>query len=429
MQYGISAGLDVDAFAPRISFFFNAHSDFFEEIAKYRAARRIWARVMRDQFHAQNPRSWQLRFHTQTAGVSLTAQQPYNNVVRTALQALAPVLAGTQSLHTNALDEALALPTAEAAMLALRTQQIIAHETGVTDVVDPLGGSYFVERLTNDLEEEALAYFDTINRMGGMVEAIERGYPQKEIAESAYRFQQAVEAREKIIVGVNGFVAEDEAPLSILYIDESAADTQLARLAQVRARREPGGGGSGAGPAEARGRRSRQHDAAAPRRRARLCDRRRDVRRAAAGVGRVRRDSGDMSHKIRVVIAKPGLDGHDRGARVIARALRDAGMEVIYTGLRQTPEQIVAAALQEDADVIGLSILSGAHMHICPRVMALLEERGLRDVLVVVGGIIPDVDIPKLNEMGVRGIFLPGTPMQEIVEFIRKNVRSRVETA
>jgi methylmalonyl-CoA mutase N-terminal domain/subunit len=224
-------------FAPRISFFFNAHSDFFEEIAKYRAARRIWARVMRDQFHAQNPRSWQLRFHTQTAGVSLTAQQPYNNVVRTALQALAPVLAGTQSLHTNALDEALALPTAETAMLALRTQQIIAHETGVTDVVDPLGGSYFVEKLTNDLEEEALAYFDAIDRMGGMVEAIERGYPQKEIAESAYRFQQAVEAREKIIVGVNGFVAEDEAPLSILYIDESAADTQLARLAQVKARR------------------------------------------------------------------------------------------------------------------------------------------------------------------------------------------------
>jgi methylmalonyl-CoA mutase N-terminal domain/subunit len=192
---------------------------------------------MRDQFHAQNPRSWQLRFHTQTAGVSLTAQQPYNNVVRTALQALAPVLAGTQSLHTNALDEALALPTAETATLALRTQQIIAHETGVTDVVDPLGGSYFVEKLTNDLEEEALAYFDTIDRMGGMVEAIERGYPQKEIAESAYRFQQAVEAREKIIVGVNGFVAEDEAPLSILYIDESAADTQLARLAQVKARR------------------------------------------------------------------------------------------------------------------------------------------------------------------------------------------------
>ena len=237
VQYGIDAGLDVDEFAPRMSFFFNAHSDFFEEIAKYRAARRLWARLMRDRFKARNPRSWQLRFHTQTAGVSLTAQQPYNNVVRTALQALAPVLAGTQSLHTNALDEALALPTAEAAMLALRTQQIIAHETGVTESVDPLGGSYYVERLTNDLEAEALAYFEVIDGMGGMVAAIERGYPQREIADSAYQFQQAVEAKDKIIVGVNDFVAENEPPLSILYIDESAAGTQLARLARIRADR------------------------------------------------------------------------------------------------------------------------------------------------------------------------------------------------
>ena len=238
VQYGIDAGLDVDEFAPRISFFFNSHSDFFEEIAKYRAARRLWVYVMRDRFKATNPRSWQLRFHTQTAGVSLTVQQPYNNVVRTALQALAPVLAGTQSLHTNSLDEAFALPTAEAATLALRTQQIIAHETGVTNVADPFGGSYFVEKLTRDLEEEALAYFDTIDRMGGMVEAIERGYPQKEIAESAYAFQKAVEKREKIVVGVNEYVADVEEPIPLLYIDQSAAQTQLARLAEVKAMRD-----------------------------------------------------------------------------------------------------------------------------------------------------------------------------------------------
>ena len=238
VQYGIDAGLDVDEFAPRISFFFNSHSDFFEEIAKYRAARRIWAHVMRDRFKASNPRSWQLRFHAQTAGVSLTAQQPYNNVVRTALQALAPVLAGAQSLHTNSLDEAFALPTAEAATLALRTQQIIAYETGVTDVADPFGGSYFVEKLTRDLEEEALAYFDTIDRMGGMVEAIERGYPQKEIAESAYTYQKAVETREKIVVGVNAYVADAEEPIPLLYIDQSAGETQLARLAEVKARRD-----------------------------------------------------------------------------------------------------------------------------------------------------------------------------------------------
>jgi methylmalonyl-CoA mutase N-terminal domain/subunit len=238
VQYGVDAGLDVDAFAPRLSFFFNSHSDFFEEIAKFRAARRIWARVMRERFAAKNPRSWQLRFHAQTAGVSLTAQQPYNNVVRTALQAMAAVLGGTQSLHTNALDEALALPTAEAATLALRTQQIIAHETGVADVVDPFGGSYFVEALTNQLETEALAYFDRIDAMGGMVEAIERGYPQREIAESAYRFQQSLEAGERIVVGVNDFVADDEPRVGVLYIDESAGDRQLAKLDAVRTRRD-----------------------------------------------------------------------------------------------------------------------------------------------------------------------------------------------
>jgi methylmalonyl-CoA mutase N-terminal domain/subunit len=238
VQWGIEAGLDVDAFAPRLSFFFNAHSDFFEEIAKYRAARRIWAHVMRERFGARDERSWKLRFHTQTAGVSLTGQQPYNNVVRTALQALSAVLGGTNSLHTNSLDEALSLPTAEAATLALRTQQIIAHESGVANVVDPLGGSYFVEKLTSDMEREAYAYFDTIDRMGGMVAAIEHGYPQKEIAESAYRFQQSVERKEKVIVGVNGYVEEDEPRVPILYIDEGAAERQIARLQQLRRDRD-----------------------------------------------------------------------------------------------------------------------------------------------------------------------------------------------
>jgi methylmalonyl-CoA mutase, N-terminal domain len=238
VQYGIDAGLDVDDFAPRISFFFNSHSDFFEEIAKFRAARKLWAEVMRDRFHARHERSWKLRFHTQTAGVSLTAQQPYNNVVRTALQALAAVIGGTNSLHTNSLDEALALPTTEAATLALRTQQIIAHETGVTNTVDPFGGSYFVERVTLDMERGAKEYFEKIDRLGGMVEAIEDGYPQKEIAEASYRFQQAVEQREKIIVGVNDFVQEDEPPTPILYIDETTAERQLARLETLRQTRD-----------------------------------------------------------------------------------------------------------------------------------------------------------------------------------------------
>jgi methylmalonyl-CoA mutase, N-terminal domain len=238
VQYGVDAGLDVDDFVPRMSFFFNSHSDFFEEIAKYRAARKLWAEAMRDRFGARNPRSWQLRFHTQTAGVSLTAQQPYNNVVRTALQALAAVLGGTNSLHTNSLDEALALPTRETATIALRTQQIIAHESGVTHMVDPLGGSYFVEKLTREMEDGAKAYWDTIDRMGGMVEAIERGYPQKEIAEASYQFQQAVERREKVIVGVNDFVQTDEKPIEILYIDDSTADRQLERLAELKRTRD-----------------------------------------------------------------------------------------------------------------------------------------------------------------------------------------------
>ena len=238
VDYAIEAGLDVDVFAPRVSFFFNSHSDFFEEIAKFRAARRIWARVMRDRFKAVNPRSWQLRFHAQTAGVSLTAQQPYNNVVRTALQALAATLGGTQSLHTNALDEALALPTEAAATLALRTQQIIAHETGIVDVVDPLGGSYFLEKLTGEIEDAAMAYIDRIDRMGGMVPAIERGYPQKEIAESAYQFQRLVESKEQVIVGVNEFVNTVREGIGTLYIDESAGDRQLARLDDTRRRRD-----------------------------------------------------------------------------------------------------------------------------------------------------------------------------------------------
>jgi methylmalonyl-CoA mutase N-terminal domain/subunit len=238
VQWGVDAGLDVDDFVPRISFFFNAHNDFFEEIAKYRAARKIWARVMKERFGATDERSLKLRFHTQTAGVSLTAQQPYNNVVRTAIQALAGVLGGTNSLHTNSLDEALALPTAEAATLALRTQQIIAHETGVVNTVDPLGGSYFLEKLTLDMEEGTHKYFDTIDRMGGMVAAVEQGFPQREIAESSYRFQQAVEAKEKLIVGVNAFVEEDEVPVPILYIDDAAAEAQQRRLEEVKATRD-----------------------------------------------------------------------------------------------------------------------------------------------------------------------------------------------
>jgi len=236
VEWAIERGLQVDEFAPRLSFFFNAHNDFFEEIAKFRAARKIWAKVMKERFGAQNPRSLLLRFHAQTSGVSLMAQQPYNNVVRVALQALAAVLGGTQSLHTNSLDETYALPSEEAVTIALRTQQIIAHESGVTNCIDPLGGSYFVERLTREMEDEAMEYVRKIDDMGGMVKAIELGFPQREIINSAYWYQKAVEKQEKIIVGVNAFGMEHE-PISILEIDESVANQQLARLEDVKEKR------------------------------------------------------------------------------------------------------------------------------------------------------------------------------------------------
>jgi len=238
VEQAVERGLDVDDFAPRLSFFFNAQIDFFEEIAKYRAARRIWARELKHTFGAKSARSWQMRFHTQTAGVSLTAQQPLNNIVRTAVEALAGVLGGTQSLHTNSYDEALALPTEEAVTIALRTQQVIAHETGVTNTVDPLGGSYFVEALTDEIEQRAYEYFAKIDELGGMVEAVKRNYPQREIADAAFTLQQEIDAGERVVVGVNRFLAEDEQPIPTLRIDPALERKQLDRLQGARAKRD-----------------------------------------------------------------------------------------------------------------------------------------------------------------------------------------------
>jgi methylmalonyl-CoA mutase N-terminal domain/subunit len=238
VEHGIRAGLEVDDFAPRLSFFFNSHNDLFEEVAKFRAARRVWAKVMRDRFGAKDPRSWMLRFHTQTAGCSLTAQQPYINIVRVAIQGLAAVLGGTQSLHTNSLDETLALPTENAARIALRTQQVLAHESGVINSVDPLGGSYYVEELTNRMEKGCFDYFDKIDQFGGMIEAIEAGFPQREIWDAAYQYQRAIDSGEKVVVGVNAFQMEGEEPYEILRIDESVTADQLASLNRVRNSRD-----------------------------------------------------------------------------------------------------------------------------------------------------------------------------------------------
>jgi methylmalonyl-CoA mutase N-terminal domain/subunit len=240
IEWARRAGHNIDDFAPRLSFFFNAHNDLFEEIAKYRAARKVWYKVMTERFQCKNPRSAMLRFHTQTAGCSLTAQQPYNNIVRVAIQALAAVLGGTQSLHTNSLDETLALPTEHAARIALRTQQIIAHETGVTNTIDPVAGSYFAERMTLDMEKGCWEYFDRLDAFGGMVAAIEKGFPQREIHDASYEYQRAIERKEKIIVGVNEFVMSDEPPIDILLIDESVAGRQTKQLQALRESRDNG---------------------------------------------------------------------------------------------------------------------------------------------------------------------------------------------
>ncbi len=240
VQAAINAGLDVDKFAPRLSFFFNAHNNFLEEVAKFRAARRMWAKIMREDFKAKSPRSWMLRFHTQTAGSTLTAQQPENNIVRTALQAMAAVLGGTQSLHTNSYDEALALPTESAARIALRTQQVIAYESGVPNTVDPFAGSYYIEALTNEIEKRANEYLEKISALGGMLKAIERGYVQQEIQNAAYEYQQQVDREEAIVVGVNRFAVEQETPIPIQRIDEALEQKQIERLRALRQRREQG---------------------------------------------------------------------------------------------------------------------------------------------------------------------------------------------
>lgn len=238
VQAGIEAGLDVDTFAPRLSYFFNAHNDFFEEICKYRAARRMWAKIMKERFQAKKPESWKLRFHTQTAGCTLTAQQPMNNVVRVTLQALGAILGGTQSLHTNSMDETLALPTEQAATVSLRTQQIIADESGVANSIDPLGGSYFVESLTDEMERKGMSYIDKIDELGGIVEAIKQGYPQKEIADAAYHYQQLVDRNDKIVVGVNRYVMEETRTIPILKIDESVENKQVERTREIKKKRD-----------------------------------------------------------------------------------------------------------------------------------------------------------------------------------------------
>ena len=429
VEDAVKRGLDVDDFAPRLSFFWNIHNDFLEEVAKLRAARRMWARLMKERFGAKNPRSMMLRTHAQTAGASLTAQQPINNVVRVAIQALAGVMGGVQSLHTNSMDETLALPTEQAVMVALRTQQIIAEETGVTNTIDPLGGSYAIEALTDRMEREAMDYIRKIDEMGGMLKAIETGYPQREIAEAAFHYQRQLEKNEKTVVGVNKYSIPEEIPIETLKIDPAdggAADPARAqnearaqfdraaeRGAQARRRGVPlgrksdgadlRGGAQRARPSARSAISSAPSSACTP---------------TQAGFKRwQKRDS-------RIMVAKPGLDGHDRGAKIIARALRDGGFEVIYTGLHQTPEMIAEAAVQEDADAVGLSVLSGAHMTLFPEVLRLLKERAPTTSRFSAAASFPTKTRRNSRQMGVRQIFTPGASTEDIVKWVRENVHA-----
>ena len=436
-----AAGLDVDAFAPRLSFFFNAHSDFFEEIGKFRAARRIWATWMKDRYGAENPKSLMCRFHTQTAGVSLTAQQPENNIARVAIQALSAVMGGTQSLHTDSYDEALALPTEKAARIALRTQQIVAHETGAAAVADPLGGAHYVEWMTDEMERQATEIFDHIEQLGngsmleGAYAGIEDGYFVGEIADAAYRFEREVNAGRRIIVGVNEFTeGDDDEEARLLSIGHDTEEMQLKRLSQVRDDRDNNAVRTSlAALVEAARAARRQSHAAHHRRGADLChrggNRRPRWNRCSAPMSKPRwcEPMAEERVPIRVVLAKLGLDGHDRGLKVVARTLRDAGMEVIYLGLRQTTDSIVAACEQEDADVIGLSMHNAGHLTLAPRMVQAVAEAEL-DVPVVIGGIVPADDVPTLIDAGVAAVLGPGASADEVVAAVHTAV-TRSSTA
>ncbi|TMP98790.1 MAG: hypothetical protein E6K99_06705, partial [Thaumarchaeota archaeon] len=408
VELGKEAGLHVDEFAPRLSFFFNSTMDFFEEIAKFRAARRIWATVMREKYGAKDPRSLLMRFHTQTSGASLTWQQPLNNIVRTTIEALAGVLGGTQSLHTNSFDEAWALPTEKAVEVALRTQQIIAEETGVSSVVDPLGGSYYVEWLTEQMEEEAYKYFDRIESAGGILKAITSGYLQREIAENSYRLSKRAESGEDSVVGVNKYsVEEEEKPIETLKIDFKAQRRQIQRLKQVKKSRDSAKVRAALDKI-ARAYESERENSIYP------------MLEAVAAYGTLgeiievgRTAFGEWKEPIILC----------RGILVLARAFRDAGMEVIYSGLLPTPEQVARMAVDEDVDVVALSLLNGAHMTAFPRVKKLLEKTGGGEILVVGGGIIPEDDKPKLLKLGITGLYGPGTSLEEIIAHVKDRVR------
>ncbi|MGQ3028317.1 MAG: methylmalonyl-CoA mutase [Ferrovibrionaceae bacterium] len=457
VRAALARGLDVDAFAGRLSFFFAIGMNFFMEIAKLRAARLLWARIM-SQFNPKKPSSLMLRTHCQTSGVSLTEQDPYNNVVRTAVEAMAAVLGGTQSLHTNALDEAIALPTEFSARIARNTQLIIAEETGIPHVVDPLGGSYYVEALTNQLAEQAWALIEEVEALGGMTKAVESGMPKLKIEEAAARRQARIDRGEEVVVGVNKYrPATDEKPETMDIDNARVREAQVARLAKVRATRDPQACQAAIDALEAGARGDAnllELCVAAARARAsvgemsdameRAFTRHQAVIRSIAGVygsaydgdegfARIQQEIADFAReegrRPRLLVVKLGQDGHDRGAKVIATAFADIGFDVDIGPLFQTPEEAARDAIENDVHVVGVSSQAAGHKTLVPALIDALKAQGASDVLVVCGGVIPPQDYSFLEAAGTAAIFGPGTNIPEAAARIIALIKNQKKKA
>jgi methylmalonyl-CoA mutase len=459
VRAAIASGLDVDAFAPRLSFFFAIGMNFFMEVAKLRAARLLWSTLMQENFAPKDVRSLMLRTHCQTSGVSLTANDPYNNIMRTTIEAMAAVLGGTQSLHTNSFDEALALPTEFSARIARNTQLVLQEETGITHVVDPLAGSYYVESLTNELVAEARKLIDEVEEMGGMTKAVESGMPKMRIEEASALRQARIDRGEEVIVGVNKYQLEEEPPVDILNIDNSAVrEAQIRRLEQVRESRD----GQACEQALDALTRAAQDETGnllslavdAARARAtvgeisdaleKVYSRHRAVTRSIAGVygSAYESDEGYMEiqreveqfaeaegRRPRMLVCKLGQDGHDRGAKVIATAFADIGFDVDIGPLFQTPEEAVREAIENDVHVIGISSQAAGHKTLVPQVIEGLKNQGADDIAVICGGVIPPQDYDEMLGMGVSAVFGPGTNIllaaHEVLGIIRKRNKNR----
>jgi methylmalonyl-CoA mutase len=453
LRTGLRAGLDVDSFAPRLSFFWAIGMNYFMEIAKMRAARLLWAKIVR-QFNPKNPKSMALRTHSQTSGWSLTAQDVFNNVIRTTIEAMAAAMGGTQSLHTNALDEALALPTDFSARIARNTQILLQEETGICRVVDPWGGSYYVESLTDQVARKAWTLIEEVEKLGGMTRATETGLPKMRIEEAAAKRQARIDSGRETIVGVNKYAVSSEQEIDVLVVDNAAVrEKQLARLAEVRARRnskevevalnaltrcaETGEGNLLDLAVSAARKRATLGEISGALEK--MFGRYQVVQHTISGVYSAEsRQDGDFvkarkltddfakseGRRPRILVAKMGQDGHDRGAKVIATAFADLGFDVDLGPLFQTPEEVARMAVENDVHVLGISTLAGGHMTLVPEVIQELKRLGRQDILVVVGGVIPPQDFEALRKAGAAGVFGPGTRIpvsaQEILHSLQE---------